>query len=614
MGPGTNVKSKITLLVCQGTGCVSSRSPEIREALEKSVEAHGLSDRVNVNFTGCHGFCEQGPLVVVEPEGIFYARVKVEDAEEMVKDHVKEGNPVERLFYKDPTTGEAIRYYKDIPFYKHQKRIVLRNCGHINPERIEEYLAVDGYKALEKALREMTPDEVIEEVLRSGLRGRGGAGFPTGMKWRFCRQAKGDPKYLICNADEGDPGAFMDRSTLEGDPHGVLEGMVIAAYAIGASHGYIYVRAEYPLAVSRFRKAMESAKENNYLGDNILGTDFSFDIEVMEGAGAFVCGEETALMISLMGKRGIPRPRPPFPAVSGVWDKPTNINNVKSFASVPVIINRGAEWFSSIGSEKSKGTAVFALTGKIANSGLVEVPMGTPLREIIYNIGGGIPDNKKFKAVQTGGPSGGCLPEEKLDLPANYEALGEAGSIMGSGGMVVMDEETCVVDIARYFLNFTQAESCGKCTPCRDGTRVMLELLTNITEGRGKEGDIETLEALALVIKDSALCGLGQTAPNPVLTTIRYFRDEYETHIREKRCPARACMELVHYEIDEDKCIGCGMCSKNCPVNAISGERKEPHVISREVCIKCGICYTVCPKKVRAVKKVDSYLEGGDGP
>ena len=606
---------KTTILVCLGTGCVSSSSPEIYEALKNALDKFGLKDSVNMKFTGCHGFCQQGPIVIIEPEGIFYAKIKVEDADEIIESHIKNGEPIKRLFYKDPVNDEAIPLYKDIPFYKHQTRVVLRNCGHINPEEINDYLSVDGYSALQKTISELKPDDVIEVILKSGLRGRGGAGFPTGLKWKFCRNAIGEPKYLICNADEGDPGAFMDRSTLEGDPHSVLEGMVIAAFAIGASHGYIYLRAEYPLAVSRFRKAIESAKANNYLGENILGSGFSFDLEIIEGAGAFVCGEETALIASIMGKRGIPKPRPPFPATSGVWGKPSNINNVKTFATVPVIINKGADWFSSIGTEKSKGTAVFALTGKIANSGLVEVPMGTSLRTIIFDIGGGIPDNKEFKAVQTGGPSGGCLPKDKLDLPANYEALTEAGSIMGSGGMVVMDEDTCMVDIARFFINFTQAESCGKCTPCRDGTRVMLEMLTDITEGRGRKGDIETLDELGKVIMDTSLCGLGQTSANPVVTTIKYFKNEYEAHINEKRCPAQACKELIQYWIDPEKCIGCLKCLKNCPVDAISGEKKKPHLIDNDKCIKCGICYSGCPKKVQAVTKVDNVqtqIGGGE--
>ena len=617
-----NNKEKRTLLVCQGTGCVSSDSPKIQEALENAIIKYDLKDMVDIKLTGCHGFCQQGPIVIIEPEGIFYSHVKVKDADEIVKEHIMEGKPLKRLFYKNPLTNKTIPCYKDIPFYKHQTRVVLRNCGHINPEDIDDYIGVDGYKALNKVLKDYSPQEVIEEVLQSGLRGRGGAGFPTGLKWKFCRNAVGEPKYMICNADEGDPGAFMDRSTLEGDPHSVLEGMTIAAYAIGASHGYIYARAEYPLAIKRFRKALRDARERGFLGKDILGTNFSYDIEIMEGAGAFVCGEETALIASIEGRRGVPRPRPPFPATSGVWGKPTTINNVKTLASISQIITKGAKWYASFGTDLSKGTAIFALTGNIANAGLVEVPMGTPLRGIIFDVGGGIPDDKEFKAVQTGGPSGGCLPKEKfskkgvswedLMLPASYEALTEAGSIMGSGGMVVMDEDSCMVDVARFFLNFTQAESCGKCTPCRDGTRVMLEMLTEICKGNGQMDDLQKLEDLAHVIKDSALCGLGQTAPNPVLTTLMYFRDEYEEHILRKRCPAKVCKGLFHYWIDPEKCIGCGKCDRNCPVGAITGEKKKPHTIDTDLCIKCGICYTDCPKKIRAIQKVDTFHAGGD--
>jgi len=536
--------NQCTIFVCHGTGCVSGKSVEIRLALEKEVGELGL-DNVKVDFTGCHGFCEQGPLVVVEPEGIFYTRVSVEDVPEIARSHLRDGQPVERLFYRDPVSRQAVPYYKDINFYRKQHRLILRNCGHINPERIEDYIDMDGYQSLRKVLFEMTPEQVIDEVKRSRLRGRGGAGFPTGRKWEFCRRTPGTVKYLICNADEGDPGAFMDRSIMEADPHTVIEGMAIAAYAIGATEGYIYIRAEYPLAVKRLRIALKQAGEKGFLGESILGSGFSFNVHVKEGAGAFVCGEETALMASIEGKRGMPRPRPPFPAQSGLWGKPTNINNVKTLASIPVVIARGADWYVSIGSGKSGGTAVFALTGKIANSGLVEVPMGMSLQEIIYGIGGGVPNGKRLKAVQTGGPSGGCLPANQLNLPVDYEELTEAGSIMGSGGMVVMDEDTCVVDIAKFFLSFTQVESCGKCVPCRLGTKQMLDILEDITNGRGKLEDIDLLEDLAKDVVAGSLCALGGTAPNPVLTTIRYFRDEYEEHIKRHYCRAAVCKGLV---------------------------------------------------------------------
>nr|MBC8275458.1 NADH-quinone oxidoreductase subunit NuoF [Chloroflexota bacterium] len=521
------------VFVCQGTGCVSGGSDAVYEALKTEVAQQRLIE-VEVDFTGCHGFCEQGPNVVIEPEGIFYTHVEPGDAPEIVTSHLKNGKPVERLFYRDPVTGQSIPYYSEINFYKKQQRVILRNCGHINPEKIDQYIARGGYRALEKVLL-ITPDEVIEEIKKSGLRGRGGAGFPTGRKWEFCRNSPGDTKYVICNADEGDPGAFMDRSILEADPHSVIEGLTIAGYAIGAEEGYIYVRAEYPLAVKRFRIALEQAKGRGFLGDNILGSHFSFTIHVKEGAGAFVCGEETALIASIESRRGMPRPRPPFPAQSGLDGKPSNINNVKTLASVPVIIDKGAEWFASLGTEKSKGTAVFALTGKIANSGLVEVPMGTPLSAVIFDIGGGIPRGKRFKAVQTGGPSGGCIPTRFIDTFVDYDSLAQLGSIMGSGGMVVLDEATCMVEVARYFLSFTQDESCGKCVPCRLGTRQMLEILTRITQGKGRDSDIDTLLTIARAVKECPLCGLGQTCPNPVLTTINYFRDEYEAHIKEKK-------------------------------------------------------------------------------
>jgi NADH-quinone oxidoreductase subunit F len=542
--PANKADNQKTILVCHGTGCVSGKAFEIREALEKEVDRLKLKD-VAVDFTGCHGFCQQGPIAVVEPEGIFYTKVTVDDVPEIVQSHLRDGKPVARLFYHDPVTDEAIPYHKDITFYKQQTRLILRNCGVINPERIEDYIEKGGYDSLRKVLEEMTPEQVIDEVKRSGLRGRGGAGFSTGQKWEFCYKAKSDQTYMMCNADEGDPGAFMDRSTMEGDPHTVIEGMVIAAYAIGASEGYIYIRAEYPLAVKRVRLAIKQAEDKGFLGDKILGSKFSFHLHVKEGAGAFVCGEETALMASIEGKRGMPRPRPPFPAQSGLWGKPSNINNVKSLASIPVIIAKGADWYSQIGTEKSKGTVVFALTGKIANSGLVEVPMGFPLQKIIYEIGGGIPNGKKFKAVQTGGPSGGCLPASLINQPVDYETLAEAGSIMGSGGMVVMDEDTCMVDVARYFLSFTQDESCGKCVPCRLGTKQMLDILNDITHGRGKMEDIDLLLTLSEQVKAGSLCGLGQTAPNPVLTTLRYFREEYEEHIKNKHCRAAVCEGIV---------------------------------------------------------------------
>jgi NADH-quinone oxidoreductase subunit F len=542
--PASQTGNQKTILVCHGTGCVSGKAFEIREALEKQVAKLGLKN-VAVDFTGCHGFCQQGPIAVVEPEGIFYTKVTVDDVSEIVQSHLRDGKPVARLFYHDPVTDEAIPYHKDITFYKQQTRLILRNCGRINPERIEDYIKTGGYDSLRKVLKEMTPEQVIDEVKRSGLRGRGGAGFSTGQKWEFCYKAKSDQKYMICNADEGDPGAFMDRSTMEGDPHTVIEGMIIAAYAIGASEGYIYIRAEYPLAVQRVRLAIKQAEDKGFLGDKILGSKFSFHLHVKEGAGAFVCGEETALMASIEGKRGMPRPRPPFPAQSGLWGKPSNINNVKSLASIPVIIAKGADWYAKIGTEKSKGTVVFALTGKIANSGLVEVPMGFPLQKIIYEIGGGIPNGKKFKAVQTGGPSGGCLPASMLNRPVDYETLAEAGSIMGSGGMVVMDEDTCIVDVARYFLSFTQDESCGKCIPCRLGTKQMLDILNDITHGRGKMEDIDLLLTLSERVKAGSLCALGGTAPNPVLTTIRYFREEYEEHIKNHHCRAAVCEGLV---------------------------------------------------------------------
>ena len=589
-------QNRAYVLKSGGTGCKSAGSKEVQLAFSRAIEAKGLSDEVMVVETGCHGFCEHGPLVIVYPEGTFYCQVKAEDVEEIVESHLFKGRIVERLLYHEPLTHESIPNYSEINFYKKQHRLVLENCGAINPEQIEEYIAVGGYEALAKAVTTMSPEDVIEEIKKSGLRGRGGGGFPTGMKWQFAKASVSDKKYVICNADEGDPGAFMDRSVLEGDPHKILEGMAVCGYAIGADEGYIYVRAEYPLAIKRLRIAIEQAEAMGLLGENIFGSGFSFKLHIKEGAGAFVCGEETALMASIEGKRGMPRPRPPFPAVAGLWGKPTNINNVETFGNVAAIITNGADWYAGFGTEKSKGTKVFALTGKINNTGLAEVPMGITMREIIYDIGGGINGGKKFKAVQIGGPSGGCLPESMLDLSIDYDSLTAAGAMMGSGGLVVMDEDTCMVDVAKFFLNFTQSESCGKCTPCREGTKRMLEVLTRITEGQGREGDIELLEELARNIKETALCGLGQTAPNPVLSTLKYFRHEYEAHIKEKRCPAGACEKLANYEIT-DACKGCGLCARQCPVNAISGEVKKKHVIDVTKCIKCGACMAACPFK-----------------
>ena len=584
------------ILICTGTGCTASGAKDVLAKFEVELKAKKLRDEVSLVETGCHGFCEGGPLVIIYPEGTFYTRVKPEDVAEIVEEHILKGRIVSRLLFKEPLTAEQVPNYDEIAFYKKQHRLVLRNCGHINPDSIEEYIGADGYEGLAKALLEMTPGQVVEEMKKTGLRGRGGGGFPTGMKWMFCAKSPGPKKYVICNADEGDPGAFMDRSLLEGDPHAILEGMAICAYAIGADEGYIYCRAEYPLAIKRLKQAIAQAEEAGLLGEKILGTDFNFTIHIKEGAGAFVCGEETALMASIEGRRGMPRPRPPFPAVKGLWEKPSNINNVETFANVPYIFRVGAEEYAKLGTEKSKGTKVFALTGKINNTGLAEVPMGITMREIIFDIGGGIMGGKKFKAVQIGGPSGGCIPEELLDTPVDYDSLIAAGAMMGSGGLVVMDEDTCMVDVAKFFLNFTQSESCGKCTPCREGTKRMLEMLTAITDGKGKEGDIEKLERLAKSIKAGALCALGQTAPNPILSTLRYFRDEYEAHIYEKRCPAGVCTALIGYKIT-DKCVGCGLCKKVCPVDAISGEPKGKHTIDPEKCIKCGACMEKCPFK-----------------
>lgn len=584
------------VLVCGGTGCHSSGSADIIERFNSELKEHGIEKEVKVVQTGCFGLCEVGPVVIVYPEGAFYSRIKADDVPQIVSEHLVKGRIVKDLLYHDSIDEEQeIKALDEVPFYQKQKRIALRNCGVIDPENIDEYIAFDGYKALAKVLTEMTPEEVIETLKASGLRGRGGAGFPTGLKWEFTYKAEGDKKYVACNADEGDPGAFMDRSILEGDPHSVIEAMTIAGYTVGADQGYIYVRAEYPIAVKRLTIAIAQAREYGLLGKNILGTDFSFDLELRLGAGAFVCGEETALMASVEGGRGEPRPRPPFPATKGLFGKPTLLNNVETYANIPQIILNGPEWLQSIGTEKSKGTKVFALGGKINNTGLVEVPMGTTLREIIYEIGGGIPGGKKFKAAQTGGPSGGCIPAEHLDTPIDYDSLTAIGSMMGSGGLIVMDEDNCMVDIARFFLEFTVDESCGKCPPCRIGTKRMLELLNKIAEGKGEEGDIEKLEELGEGIKMASLCGLGQSAPNPVLSTIRYFRDEYEEHIRDKKCRAGVCQALLQYFILEDKCRSCGLCAKACPANAISGQRKQPYVINQETCVKCGACMEKCP-------------------
>ncbi len=585
------------VLICGGTGCTSSGSPAIREHLEKELTAHGLADEIKVVQTGCFGLCALGPIMIVYPEGTFYSRVTEEDVTEIVEEHLLKGRVVDHLVYNEPAPGNAkheVASLSDTGFYKTQMRVALRNCGVINPEDIEEYIGMDGYQALGKVLTSMTPQEVIDLMKASGLRGRGGAGFPTGMKWQFAANNACDTKYVICNADEGDPGAFMDRSVLEGDPHAVLEAMAIAGYAIGAHHGYIYVRAEYPIAVKRLEIAIRQAREYGMLGKDIFGSGFDFDIDIRLGAGAFVCGEETALIASIEGNRGEPRNKPPFPANKGLFQQPTIINNVETLANIPQIIVKGPEWFASMGTETSKGTKVFALGGKIVNTGLVEIPMGTTLREILFDIGGGIPNGKKFKAAQTGGPSGGCIPAQHLDTPIDYENLKAIGSMMGSGGLIVMDEDNCMVDVARFFLEFTVDESCGKCTPCRIGTRRLLEMLNKITEGKATLEDLDKMEELCHYIQKNALCALGQTAPNPVLSTLKYFRDEYEAHVVEKRCPAGVCKKLLRYEIVEDKCKGCTACARKCPVGAISGAVKTPHKIDPQKCIKCGACMDTC--------------------
>lgn len=586
-------QERVSILVCGGTGCQSSDSQKIVENLRSELAAQGLEDMVEVVRTGCFGFCEKGPIVKILPDNTFYTQVKPEDAKEIVESHIMNNEKVQRLLYLDPKTNEHISDSKHMDFYKKQQRVALRNCGYIDPENIKDYIRQEGYQALAKCITRLTPEEVIEEVKKSGLRGRGGAGFPTGLKWQFARGYQSEQKYVVCNADEGDPGAFMDRSILEGDPHSIVEAMAICGYAIGAREGRVYIRAEYPLAIQRLEKAIESARECGLLGEHILGTDFSFDIQISFGAGAFVCGEETALIHSMEGNRGEPTTKPPFPAESGYWGKPTNVNNVETFANVPVIFLKGADWFSSIGTEKSKGTKVFALAGKINNVGLIEVPMGTTLREVIFDIGGGIKNGKKFKAAQTGGPSGGCLTEKDLDTPIDFDSLVAKGSMMGSGGLIVMDEDDCMPSVARFYLEFTEEESCGKCTPCRVGTKRLSELLKDITQGKGTMEHIAELKRLSQVIKDTALCGLGQTAPNPVLSTLAAFEDEYIAHVN-GHCPAGKCTALLKFYIDPEKCKGCTLCARNCPVNAIEGTVRNPHSILQEKCIKCGTCMDKC--------------------
>jgi NADH-quinone oxidoreductase subunit F len=587
-----NQKTKLISL-CSGSGCGAYGTAKVHDSLIKELAKHGLEKEVGVKLSGCHGFCEKGPILVIHPEGIFYPQIKEEHIPEIVEKTIKNGELVQSLVYKDPVTKEKIVHEKDVSFYKLQQRIIFGNNGTIDPTRIEDYIAVGGYIALEKALFDMTPQEIIDQVKKSGLRGRGGGGFPTGIKWETCRRHNGD-KYIICNADEGDPGAYMDRSILEGNPHLVLEGMIIGAIAIGSNEGYVYVRHEYPLAVKNLSIALRQAEELGYLGKNILGSGFDLNIHISRGGGAFVCGESTALMASLEGIPGRPRAKYIHTVEKGFRNNPSNLNNVETWANVPVIINNGADWYASVGTERSKGTKIFSLVGKVTNTGLVEVPMGTTLRTIIYDIGGGVPNKKQFKAVQTGGPSGGCIPEQFLNLGVDFDELTKVGSIMGSGGMIVMDQDTCMVDVARYFLDFLKEESCGQCNPCREGITAMLDILTDICQGNGKEGDIELLESLGMMIQKFSLCGLGTSAPNPVLTTILYFRDEYESHIKDKKCPSGVCKPLFHYEIDEKACTGCTLCAKRCPEEAITGEKKKPHHLDLEKCIKCGICYDAC--------------------
>ncbi|MCD4767114.1 MAG: NADH-quinone oxidoreductase subunit NuoF [Methanosarcinales archaeon] len=585
---------KPCIAVCGGPGCLASQCLEVRDAFINEIAAKGLTDKVDIRTTGCHGFCERGPIALIYPQEIFYQRLSIDDIPEIIEETIINNKTVDRLLYTDDEAGQLVETEGEVPFYKKQMRLILGNNSKIDPHSIEDYIAIGGYSALAKVLGGMQPMDVVDEIKNSGIRGRGGGGFPVGRKWESTRNAQGDIKYVICNADEGDPGAFMDRSILEGNPHSVLEGMIIGAYAIGSNEGYVYVRNEYPLALKNINLAIKQARETGLLGDNILGSGFNFDLKVNRGGGAFVCGESTALMASLEGKTGEPRAKYIHTSDKGLWDRPSNLNNVETWANIPLIINNGADWYSAIGTESSKGTKVFSLVGKINNTGLVEVPMGMTLRDIIFDIGGGIPDGKAFKAVQTGGPSGGCIPESLIDLPVDYDRLTEVGSMMGSGGMIVMDEDTCMVDVALYFINFLMEESCGKCVPCREGLLRMGEILTDITEGRGRIEDLDLIQDLSEVLKDASLCGLGQTAPNPVMSTLKYFRDEYEAHIKDHKCPAGVCTELITYSIDAGNCTGCGLCLKKCPAEAITGETKQPHVLDTGKCIKCGICYDVC--------------------